>query len=152
MKTKWMGFGEGVGRLFWVLPERKWRGGSLSGGIYWRSGGDYWGVVGENILGEGRVRERLGFFFDALAEPLLHHALVVEVTGASDSFDAGEETRIEAESDGSGLAAIGFEERCVHQAAIDACGRPEGRLVFFSFKGGNFGPVGDDIHGSFKGI
>jgi hypothetical protein len=152
MKTKWIGFGEEVGDFSRFCQRESGEGGSLSGGIYRRSGGDYWGVVGGNIWGEGRVRGRLGFFFDSLAEPLLHHALVVEVTGASDSFDAGEETRIEAESDGSGLAAIGFEERCVHQAAIDACGGPEGRLVFFSFKGGNFSPVGDDIHGSFKGI
>lgn len=145
-----MGFGEEVGRLFSFLSERKWRG--KVGGVWRDLSAKRWGLAGEWGAGLFGVRGRLGFFFDALAEPLLHHALVVEVTGASDSFDAGEETRIEAESDGGGFAAICFEERSVHEAAIDAVGGPEGGLVFFGFKGGNFGPVGDDIHGNFKEI
>ena len=50
------------------------------------------------------------FLLDPFAEPLLDHALVIEVSRAGEPLDTGEHPRIEAERDRGRLARVGLEQ------------------------------------------
>ena len=54
----------------------------------------------------------------ALAQPLLDHALVVEVAGAGDAFDAGEHPGVETQGDRGRLAVVGSVHGGVHEARV----------------------------------
>lgn len=48
----------------------------------------------------------LNLVFEALAEPLLDRALIVQVAAPGEAFDAGEHLRGKAQSDGGALSHI----------------------------------------------
>ena len=46
------------------------------------------------------------FGFHAFAQPLLDHALIVEIPGSGQALDPGERARVDAQSDGDRLGAV----------------------------------------------
>ena len=46
------------------------------------------------------------FFFHSLAEPLLDHALVIQIPGTREALDAGEHPGVDAQADGDGFGAF----------------------------------------------
>ena len=54
----------------------------------------------------------------ALAQPLLDHALIVEVAGAGNTLDTGEHPGIEAQRDRGRLAVVGSMHRGIHETWI----------------------------------
>ena len=75
-----------------------------------------------------------------LTQPLLDHALVVQVAAARDALDAGEHSRIKTKRDGGGLPDIRAMHRGLHQPDIELVLRPETPLGFLIFKVGNITP------------
>ena len=86
------------------------------------------------------------FLLEPFAEPLFDHALVIQIPRAGDAFEAGEQTRVEAQRDGRALAIVGAEERLVHESAINARLHPEGGFVFLGLETGDLAPCGDGLH------
>ena len=58
------------------------------------------------------------FIFKPFAEPLFHHALIVEVAGAGNALDTGEHPGIEAQRDRGRLAVVGSMHRGIHETWI----------------------------------
>ena len=81
------------------------------------------------------------FFFHSLGEPLLHHRLVVQESGARDPLDAGEHTRIEAQGDGGGFLGIGCMDRGVDKTGVERVDAPECVFCFVGIEIRNFVPV-----------
>ena len=82
----------------------------------------------------------LEFLLEPLTEPLLDHALVIEVAAAGDALDAGEHAGVEAESDGGAFPDIGAMHGHLHEAGVDLVPGPEGAFVVVGFKGGHVLP------------
>ena len=86
------------------------------------------------------------FFLDALAQPLLDHALIIQAARPGKPLDAGEHARVKSKSDGNRFTGIGLEQRSVHQAHVEAVFRPEAHFFPLAFKFGDFRPSLDDVH------
>lgn len=86
------------------------------------------------------------FVFEAFAEPLFDHALVVEVAAAGDAFDAGEHAWVESQGDGGGFAHVWAVEGALHEADVELMLGPEGGFDVFVFKGWEFTPGADGFH------
>ena len=92
--------------------------------------------------------QSLQFLLQPLAEPLLDHALIVQIPRPCDALEAGEQARVEAQRDGGALAVVRAEQRLIHQPGLDACLHPEGGFLFLRFKAGHVAPCGDRFHAS----
>lgn len=81
----------------------------------------------------------------ALAEPLLHHALVVQVAAAGDTLDAAEHARIETQGDGGGLAHVTAMQGGLHEALVELVRGPEVDLGVLGVEFGHVFPQADDF-------
>jgi hypothetical protein len=86
------------------------------------------------------------FLFEAFTQPLLDHALIVEIPGASDAFDASEHPGIKAQGDGGGFTHIWTLQRAVHEPHFHLVHGPISRLAAFISELGDLRPVGDFVH------
>src|ERR1700722_10909531 len=106
-----------------------------------------------SVLG---ARARLGaqvdlcvpyFLFHSFAEPLLDHALIIEIAGAGKAFNAGEHARIHAQSDGDGIGQLAARrDGTFHETNIDAGFGPKGGFGFLAVEKGNFFPIENGVH------
>src|SRR5262245_23255104 len=85
--------------------------------------------------------------FEAFRQPLLDHALVVEIAGARDSFQPREHSRVESYGNGCGIRLVGPGQSLGHHAGIELVFLPELRLGLLVGEGGDIGPLLHLVHG-----
>src|ERR1044071_116316 len=87
------------------------------------------------------------FLLHTFAEPLLDHALVIQVTGPSQAFDSRQHAGIDSQSDGDRLGGLGRGgDRVFHQAQVGPVFRPKGGLGLFPIEERNLFPTRNRVH------
>src|SRR5688572_19506804 len=89
----------------------------------------------------------LQLILHALTEPLLDHALVVQVAAAGDALDAAEHAGIEPQGDGRALPHVGPVHGADHEPGIELVFRPEFGLVLLALERQHLSPASDGFHG-----
>src|SRR5271157_1145889 len=103
-----------------------------------------------------RARARLGadvdlrvanFLFHSFAQPLLDHALIIEIAGAGKAFDPGQHARVHAQRNGDGVGQFAAGGHgAFHEPDIHARFSPKGGFSFFAVEEGNFFPIENGVH------
>jgi hypothetical protein len=83
-------------------------------------------------------------FFQTLRDPLLEHALVVEIALTGQAFEAGEHARVDPQGDRGRFVGIGGGQRALHEAQADLVLFPEFHLLGERGKRRDGFPIGDD--------
>ena len=97
---------------------------------------------------QAQYRAALDLLFEPLGEPLLDHALVIEVAGAGDALDAREHAGIEAHRDGGRVAIVGLDSEAFISRMSSCDGAPERGLVLLGLEARHLGPTGDGFEPS----